>query len=66
MKRIRIKIYCKKCKNYKDEDDVKFINIEEDIQGADVLTFECPDCNYVLKSRRYDIYNATFFNCTCI
>jgi DNA-directed RNA polymerase subunit M/transcription elongation factor TFIIS len=26
------------------EDAVKFINIEEDMQGRDVLTFECPIC----------------------
>jgi hypothetical protein len=26
------------------ESNVKFVNIEEDIQGRDMLTFECPCC----------------------
>jgi hypothetical protein len=32
---------------------VKFINIEEDIQGADILTFECPHCKTQQKSKRF-------------
>jgi DNA-directed RNA polymerase subunit M/transcription elongation factor TFIIS len=27
------------------EDEVEFINIEEDIQGRDRLTFKCPRCH---------------------
>jgi hypothetical protein len=36
-----------------DEANVEFLNIEEDIQGADVLTFRCPVCGEPHKSRRY-------------
>jgi len=27
-----------------DEDTVEFVNIEEDMQGRDLLTFVCPEC----------------------
>lgn len=27
-----------------DEDSVKILNISEDFQGRDNLTFQCPDC----------------------
>ena len=46
-----IKVICKKC-GYVDENDTEFINIEEDFQGADVLTFKCK-CGEVRKSRRF-------------
>ena len=48
-----IQVYCKDCHDWYLEKEVKFINIEEDIQGADVLTFECPGCECEQKSRRY-------------
>lgn len=35
------------------EDEVEFLGIEEDFEGADVLTFRCPLCKQVHKSRRY-------------
>ena len=47
-----IQVYCSKCEEFKDENDTEFVNIEEDIQGADVLTFICPDCGTKQKSRR--------------
>lgn len=47
-----IKVYCKKCKEWKTETEVEFLNIEEDIQGRDVLTFNCPDCGSKNKSQR--------------
>lgn len=34
------------------EKEVKFENIEEDIQGRDVLTFTCPFCKKIHKSLR--------------
>jgi len=34
------------------ETDVEFLNIEEDIQGRDVLTFTCPKCKKTHKSYR--------------
>ena len=48
-----IKVHCSNCPTWVDEDKVKFVNIEEDIQGADVLTFICPHCNTEQKSRRF-------------
>jgi hypothetical protein len=48
----RIQVYCSECGEFKDEKDTEFLNIEEDIQGADVLTFICPDCKTTQKSRR--------------
>jgi hypothetical protein len=48
-----IKVHCSACHSWIDEDMVKFINIEEDIQGADILTFECPHCKTQQKSKRF-------------
>ena len=47
----KIQVRCKKC-GFVNEDDTEFINIEEDFQGADVLTFKCK-CGTVNKSRRF-------------
>jgi len=54
----RIKVFCsnKECKEQVFEDELKIeqvLNIEEDMQGADVLTFECPTCGHISRSRRY-------------
>ncbi len=35
-------VQCKECGEQHYVEDVKFLNIEEDIHGYDVLTFECP------------------------
>lgn len=35
------------------EDRVKAVDIEEDIQGRDVLTFVCPECGQEHKSLRF-------------
>jgi hypothetical protein len=45
-------VRCSKCKQDHDERDVEFLNIEEDIQGKDILTFEFPDCKTTQKSYR--------------
>jgi hypothetical protein len=29
---------------YHDADDVEFLDISEDIQGRDIMTFTCPVC----------------------
>lgn len=47
-----ITVICSKCGRL-NEKDTKFIDIAEDIQGADVLTFKCPHCGETRKSRRY-------------
>jgi len=36
-----------------DEETTKFENIEEDFQGRDVLTFQCPKCKQTHKSLRF-------------
>jgi len=48
----KVKVICPTCKNLFNEDDVAFVNIEEDIQGRDVLTFECPICKEPKKAYR--------------
>lgn len=45
------KVHCKNCPAWVNVDDTEFINIEEDFQGADLMTFECPHCNTKQKSR---------------
>jgi RNase P subunit RPR2 len=48
-----IKVHCSKCHSFIKEDDTEFVNIEEDMQGADILTFICPDCKTQQKSKRF-------------
>lgn len=38
---------------YCPEDEVTFVNIEEDFEGRDVLTFRCPVCGEIHQSHRY-------------
>jgi hypothetical protein len=47
----KAKVHCSNCPAFVNQDETKFINIEEDTQGVDVLTFECPYCNTEQKSR---------------
>lgn len=47
-----IRVYAECCQEWIDERDVHPTNIEEDIQGRDVLTFDCPRCGYEHKSLR--------------
>jgi hypothetical protein len=49
----KINVNCTKCRKWVDEDLTTFVNIEEDIQGADILTFICPYCRTEQKSRRF-------------
>lgn len=57
MKRFRyqkkITVLCQHCKERHDERKVKFLNIEEDIQGRDRMTFECPTCKKRSTSFRF-------------
>jgi hypothetical protein len=48
----KVFVFCSCCGKI-DEEKVEFIGIEEDIMGADVLTFRCPNCKTVQKSNRY-------------
>jgi hypothetical protein len=54
----RIKVFCSNpdCREQVFEDELpatSVINIEEDTQGADILTFICPECEWTSRSRRY-------------
>jgi endogenous inhibitor of DNA gyrase (YacG/DUF329 family) len=49
----KIKVNCGKCHKWIDETEVIFVNIEEDFEGADMLTFKCPFCKTEQKSRRF-------------
>lgn len=48
-----ITVHCQKCPAFIDEKYVEFIDIEEDFQGFDVLTFRCPKCGTQQKSKRF-------------
>lgn len=43
-------VYCPSCNEWHQADKVEFLNIEEDIQGRDQMTFTCPSCKYRVKS----------------
>ena len=45
------KVHCSNCPAFVNEADTEFVNIEEDMQGVDVLTFICPNCKTEQKSR---------------
>lgn len=47
---IRVHLPC--TDEWVEESDVEVANIEEDIQGRDVLTFRCPVCAEYHKSLR--------------
>ena len=47
-----IRVYCSRCKEQFDENNVKFLDIAEDFQGRDLLTFECPKCKTTQESLR--------------
>ena len=49
----KIQVYCLYCKMWINEDKTEFVNIEEGMQGEDMLTFICPDCGQKCISRRY-------------
>jgi hypothetical protein len=37
--------WCERCLEWKDTNEVNFIEIKEDIYGKDFLTFACHTCN---------------------
>jgi len=49
----RIWVHCGECQERKDALKVEFVDIEEDIQGRDILTFKCHDCE--TQQRAYPI-----------
>lgn len=46
-------VMCPACDVGHDSSEVETLNIEEDFQGRDVLTFQCPYSNTVQKSLVY-------------
>ena len=52
---IEMKVYCKHCQNWHLVKEVEFLNIEEDYQGRDVLTFIC---NFTNKEEKSNVYRA--------
>ena len=49
----KISVHCSNCPKWIDEKKVEFVDIEEDIQGHDLLTFICPECGTQQKSKRF-------------
>ena len=49
----RFKVICSECSEEHSIEDVKVVNVEENIQGQDVCFFECPITNEVTKSLVY-------------
>ena len=47
-----IVVFCEKCSEWVAEADTKFVSIEEDFQGKDLLTYICPYCKSSQKSYR--------------
>lgn len=37
-----MQVQCPECKEPHNPKDVEFVNIEEDVQGRDLLTYICP------------------------
>ena len=42
MSRPQVYVRCRECGEQHDSTEVEFLNIEEDIEGRDVITFTCP------------------------
>ena len=42
--------YCSACHEKHETCDVEFLNIEEDIQGRDIMEFKCPKTDTVQRS----------------
>jgi RNase P subunit RPR2 len=50
--RPEIRVWCKECKEWIEESKTTFVDISEDIQGKDLLTFKCPTCHTEQQSHR--------------
>lgn len=48
----RIFVTCPRCKERFNEGAVRVEDIEEDIQGRDLLSFWCPVCEQTVKAYR--------------
>ena len=53
MERTPIKVFLHCTRDTVPESTVKITNVEEDIQGRDVVTFDCPVCGREHQSLRF-------------
>ena len=54
-------VICTECSEEHDTSEVKFLNIEEDMEGRDIMYFTCPVTNTETKSLVY----ASIFDPDC-
>jgi hypothetical protein len=47
-----IRVYAACCDEWLMESEVHMVDIAEDLQGHDVVTFDCPRCGHEHKSKR--------------
>ena len=48
-----IRVYARCIMAYIDEVDVEFVDVQEDFEGKDVLTYICPHCLEEHQSKRF-------------
>ena len=54
-------VVCSECEEHQETEKVKFLDIEEDMQGRDVMKFVCPVTNKPTKSLVYNtLFGAAF------
>lgn len=46
----KVEVYCEFCKEWHYTDEVEFLDIEEDFEGRDKMTFLCKATNQESKS----------------
>ena len=49
-------LICKECGNRHDTEEVEFLNIEEDFNGRDIMTYTCPETKQETKSNIFRGY----------
>ncbi len=49
-------VICQECSETHDTENVKFLNIEENEQGKDLMTYECPITKQPTRSLVYKDY----------
>ena len=53
IERYRFNVICTECSERHSIEDVKVVNVEENIRGEDVCFFQCPITDHVAKSLVY-------------
>jgi len=43
-------VHCQFCSEWKPADIVEFLDIQEDIDGKDIMIFSCPSCKHTVQS----------------